>query len=158
MKGSSISIRASAAVAAIALGCGGNVLVGPGGSGGGGTTTGTCDDHDDCPGGLCLYSLGLCSELCPESGEPCPEGRVCRPCATSSCPGCKDCVAACAPVEDGGCDDHDDCPAGSVCLYSQQKCAQECGASVCSSPGAACDECATGSCPGCDDCVAACVF
>jgi hypothetical protein len=160
-------------LAALALGCGGNVVVGSGGSGsgnggsgsgnggdGGGTTTPvTCFSHDECPGGVCIFSTGLCADACPDDFfETCPQGEICAECASSSCPKCNDCLAACVPAKDGACDDHDDCPESSVCLYGAQTCAPECLPSGgCEDSFLTCDDCATGSCPGCEDCVGACL-
>ncbi|MCC6525893.1 MAG: hypothetical protein IT373_24815, partial [Polyangiaceae bacterium] len=57
------------------------------------------------------------------------------------------------------CDAPADCP-GGVCLYATGVCAGPCqatpGGSACG-PGQVCNDCATGSCPTCLDCVAACV-
>lgn len=159
------------ALALLSLACNGNVVVGSGGAGGegggsGGATTTTtttstttpagCQAHTDCPGGLCIFSSGLCSVPCTLF-EPCPQGEVCGACATGSCPQCDDCVAACLPAQAGQCDDHDDCPATSVCLYGAQTCAPKCtDAGGCADPNLVCNDCATGSCPGCEDCVGAC--
>jgi hypothetical protein len=152
----------------LALGCGGNVVVGGGGSGGSGpggdggstststpTPTGGCDDHADCPDGLCIFSNGTCSTKCDEAA-PCPAGQICDGCATSSCPGCEDCTAACVPAN-GKCDDHDDCASDSVCLYGAQKCEPKCNANGgCDEVDLVCNDCATSSCPFCNDCVGAC--
>lgn len=151
-------------LAALAMGCGGNVVVGDGGNGGSGgsggsTTTATivvCEDHADCPGGLCVFSTGVCTTACTGDFGTCPTGQVCDPCATSSCAGCKDCASACVSAN-GLCDDHDDCASGNVCLYGSQKCAPECtDFGGCDDPDLVCNDCATGSCPGCEDCVGAC--
>src|SRR5262249_54461184 len=69
--------------------CGGRVVVdGAGGAGGAGgapgtTTTGTtpapCATHDDCPGGLCIFSTGTCAEPCqPDACPSCSPGKVCE--------------------------------------------------------------------------------
>lgn len=57
-----------------------------------------------------------------------------------------------------GCTTHEDCPGGSVCLFSIGECVPSCGefCDACD-PGTVCDGCATSSCPGCADCVAACI-
>jgi hypothetical protein len=53
-----------------------------------------CEDHDDCKGGdVCVYDLGRCRPKCGV-GLMCAVG-TCQGCATSSCPQCKDCIAAC---------------------------------------------------------------
>jgi hypothetical protein len=58
---------------------------------------GTCDDHDDClPTEVCIYGAGLCKEACDGNDPGCSSpDLVCNFCATSSCPGCDDCVGAC---------------------------------------------------------------
>ncbi|MCC6554719.1 MAG: hypothetical protein IT372_17230 [Polyangiaceae bacterium] len=155
-------------------GCSGGVVVDPPGSGGGGggsttsttsttstsTSTGGCQSHDQCPGGqLCIFGSGQCAPACDASTlDPCGPGLVCDPCATSSCPGCENCTAACLPAAPGQCDDHDDCAQGSVCIYGSGQCAPACdeSAPACPDPDLVCNPCATGSCPGCDDCVGAC--
>ncbi len=59
------------------------------------------------------------------------------------------------------CDEHRDCGptlGTDVCVFSGGFCAKRCGpASPPCPPGSTCDECATGSCPGCEDCVGACL-
>ncbi len=56
------------------------------------------------------------------------------------------------------CDDSDDCPDGWVCIFATGTCALACGDPCAPCPtGESCDSCATGSCPGCKDCVPACV-
>jgi hypothetical protein len=59
---------------------------------------GRCDDTNDCPGpnDVCLFATQSCALACKGDG-PCPSGYVCSPCATSSCPGCRDCVDVCLP-------------------------------------------------------------
>jgi hypothetical protein len=157
--------------------CGGKVFVdGPGASGGGGgsgaslgttsstagtlsTSTGSdrCREHADCPGGVCIFSTGLCAPSCePESCDACTPGTVCEPCATSSCPSCRDCRAGCV-ASDGRCDDDDPCPEGRVCLFRQKTCAAPCAADGACGDFSFCDACPTGSCCGCDDCIQACV-
>lgn len=167
-----VGVAAAVGVVATAVtGCGGDVVVGGGGSGGeggGSTSTGTpsttgtptptqvCVDHADCPGGVCLFSSGLCSVGCDPS-QGCGAGQICEECATSSCNGCKDCQAACVPASPGQCDSHDDCGDGRVCLFGAQKCAPKCnGIGGCDDPNLVCNDCATSSCPFCEDCVGAC--
>lgn len=59
------------------------------------------------------------------------------------------------------CDDHGDCgitPGDDVCVFKTGFCAQRCGpGSPPCPPGLVCDDCATGSCPACQDCVGACL-
>jgi hypothetical protein len=161
-------------LAALAIaGCGGKVVVSPdgGGSGGSSTTSSSASSSAssssgaaNCPGGcpmgtVCLYGSGTCAPTCDPSGlVPCGKGLVCNQCATGSCPGCEDCVAACLPAQPGQCDDHDDCAAGSVCIYGAGKCAPKCDASApsCPTPDLVCNPCATSPCPGCDACLGAC--
>ncbi|MEQ9318762.1 MAG: hypothetical protein RIF41_06360 [Polyangiaceae bacterium] len=158
--------------------CGGSTVVGPGGDGGGGsggdaTTSGSggsptgssssgmtgCTTHDDCPGDdVCLFGTGQCAPSCGEFCDACDPGTVCDGCATGSCPGCADCVAACVPIQDGMCDENDPCPNGEVCLHEQRVCAPPCTLNgTCDDPGLQCNDCVTGSCCGCEDCVAACM-
>jgi hypothetical protein len=146
--------------------CGGEAVIAPpSGSGGnssttsttvGSTTTGGGCQMGDCPpNSVCVD--GTCRATC-DLFNPCPVGEVCDECATSSCPGCLDCVAACLPGEPGTCDDHDDCNAGELCVYSQQICAPTCDANgACADPNTVCVDCATSSCPGCEDCAAVCL-
>ncbi len=169
-------------VAIVALcGCGANVVFGDaqdggGGSGGGGTgattststgafmTTSTgatfCTTHEECgDGNICEFSTGQCIPACDES-TPCPSGYSCISCATGSCPDCADCRSGCVlgPV---ACGSHDDCGVtlgDDVCVFALGVCAQRCGpASPPCPPAYFCNDCATSSCPGCDDCVGACV-
>lgn len=58
---------------------------------------GSCDDHDDCaPANVCIYGAGVCAPACSPDMPGCPTpDLVCNFCATSSCPGCEDCVGAC---------------------------------------------------------------
>ena len=157
--------------AAALAGCGGDVVTEPGGGGSAGgsstsstststSTVGGCQAHTDCPpDNVCLFDSGLCAPACGVNGfETCGPGLVCDTCATSACPGCENCVGACLPVAPGQCDDHDDCPQGDVCLYGTGLCAPGCDGAMpsCPSPDLVCNPCATGSCPGCNDCVGAC--
>ena len=96
-----------------------------------------------------------CGEFC----DACSPATVCDPCATSSCPNCDDCVAACRPVAEGECDSDDFCAAGEVCGFGLGvgQCRQPCGpGGECSEPGLTCNDCGTGSCCGCENCVAIC--
>jgi hypothetical protein len=80
-----------------------------GGTTTGGTTTGgdppppvPCADSADCgnPGeDVCVFSLGTCAQRCGPASPPCPPGTICDECATGSCPGCRDCVGACMPIQ-----------------------------------------------------------
>lgn len=54
------------------------------------------------------------------------------------------------------CQSHDDCP-GGVCVFATGTCSIECGFTPPCPNGQICDECATSSCPACDDCKSACV-
>ncbi len=160
------------------FGCGGKAVVdtessnsgGSGGTGPGSTSAGpstgagstVCTTHDQCAPGLCIFSTGQCATACDAFGcESCPAGEVCGECATSSCPECLDCMSACVPATNGRCDDHDDC-GGEVCIFGAGPdgtgvCAPSCDGGGCADPSMVCDECATGSCPCCRDCQAACV-
>lgn len=163
--------------AVLLVACGGGVVFdggssGGGGSGGTGSTTGTsstsstttgggCSDQQSCPpNSICLLGSGQCVEACSSDGfTPCPQGLVCDPCASSSCPTCDDCLAACMPAKDGACDDHDDCAMGSVCIYGAGVCAPSCNdIGGCADPNLVCDPCATSSCPGCENCLGACTM
>jgi hypothetical protein len=91
-------------------------------------------------------------------GDPCPQGEVCNECATSSCDMCNDCIGLCFAAQPNKCDDHDDCNAPDVCIYGTQTCAPPCNMmGGCDDPTLTCDSCATGSCPGCEDCTGACL-
>jgi hypothetical protein len=127
-----------------------------GASGGG---SGVCTDHDDCSAGqVCLFSTGQCVESCEPLGfcEECGEGTICDGCGTSSCPGCKNCTAACVPIQPGQCDANDGCPAGSACEWFAGTCQPLCGPNGSCPGGLECLDCATGSCCGCEDCVGLC--
>lgn len=118
--------------------------------------TAGCDDHADCPGGLCVFETSQCAPLCFDEGQ-CDAGLQCDTCGTSSCPACDDCLAVCLPAATEPCDDHADCP-GGLCVFSTGECAAACGGpGGCSAAGEVCDGCATASCPDCDDCLGACV-
>lgn len=120
------------------------------------TGAGPCQTHDDCFDGVCIQ--GTCSRRC-EAGQcdACTPGTVCNACATSSCPDCDDCIAACVPTTEGFCDDDDPCPgADQVCLFPYGYCAPSCESGECADPNMVCSECATGSCCGCENCVSAC--
>lgn len=166
--------------------CGGTAIIDPGGSGAGGaggatsanatsstttssnaTTTSTtsgpsgCVTHEQCPdGNLCIFSTGQCAPACAgESCDGCGAGSLCDGCATSSCGDCADCLGACRPIEQGECDDDDPCAgAGQTCVFQLRACTTACDPT---NPNDTCPEecqpCGTGSCCGCDDCVAICV-
>lgn len=121
------------------------------------TSSGACDEHEDCPAGVCLFATGQCAAACEGLCDSCGTGAVCNGCATSSCPICADCLAACVPVDEGRCDDDDPCGASEVCLFDRLQCVPTCGSDDCADPNSYCDPCATGSCCGCKDCVAACL-
>lgn len=146
--------------------CGSDVTGGGGGGGAAGGSSSTsssgCQSSADCgPGGpVCLLGSGSCVPACDPMGlEPCAAGLVCDGCATSSCPMCDDCVAACVPAAPGACDHHDDCAQGEVCVYSSGTCAPACDSAMpsCPTPDLVCADCVTSSCPGCEDCVSACL-
>ncbi len=145
---------------------------GAGGAGGAGSTTTTvangpvttgtvsCQSHDDCPSGnVCIFGKGVCAPACQaQACESCGTGSICDDCATSSCPGCDDCRAACVPLSDGACDDDDPCKEGAVCMFFQHQCVPGCTADGgCVDPGLSCAGCASTSCCGCKDCVSACL-
>lgn len=156
---------------AVCVTCGGkSVIDGPGSSGSGASsgngssntdvTTGgpKCTEHADCAPGVCIFLTGECAQACePYACEACGPGDKCDDCATASCPGCADCMPACAPTEPGWCDDHSDCEDGMVCAYSYGVCFPSCDDGVCADPNTVCDTCATSSCPCCKDCASACV-
>lgn len=154
------------AAAAITAGCGGNVLV-DGATSSGTTSSGTttssiavpCAAHGDCPTSwLCLFSTATCAPACePGTCGACAAGSVCSSCATSSSPGAFDCLAACVATEPGQCDDNDPCPEGQLCLWWSQICATACADSSDCGDFEYCEQCATGSCCGCDNCVGACM-
>lgn len=162
--------------------CGGTAVVeqGSGGAGGGasssasttsgnttsastsaastGTGTGPCTSHEQCPGGVCIFSAGVCAEACSSDlCGGCGPGFACDRCATASCPDCLDCLGACVPTPPGACDDDDPCPPGNVCVYSSNHCAPSCGPDLSCPDFYYCDSCATSSCCGCENCVPACL-
>jgi hypothetical protein len=149
----------------VGTGTGTGVGTGVGTGTGTGPSTGSggvfCDDHSDCTGDVCIFAIGECAPPCDgdDACTSCGAGRLCDGCATSSCFGCADCVAACAPIQPGQCDDDDACGNGEVCLHFSRTCAPACDeAGNCPDGGQFCDDCATGSCCGCRNCVPACVF
>jgi hypothetical protein len=159
--------------------CGGNVVFDGEAGGGGGTTSNTtsgptttgpgtttvgtgpagCTSHDQCPEGACIFATGACASPCGvDYCDSCGPGSYCDGCATSSCPECLDCRAACLPVPPGRCDDDDPCPVGNVCIFGMQTCALPCDANgECGDPFTYCEPCITGSCCGCDNCVSVCI-
>lgn len=142
-------------------GAGAGSVGGNGTGNNGSTSTGTtgCTTHQDCSGDqLCIFATGECAPSCTaEACDACTAGSYCEPCATSFCPECLDCRAACLPIVPGRCDDDDPCPDGQVCLYSQGVCADACSPDGGCPDFFFCDGCASGSCCGCDNCVAACI-
>jgi hypothetical protein len=166
-------------LALFATACGGTAVVeaGAGGAGSGATSTsttdasatgvtatststggGACASHTDCPGELCIFATGQCAPACSDGICPsCGPGLVCETCATSSCPGCDDCLGACAPATPDRCDDDDPCAPGSVCLWYYRVCAPGCETDMDCGGFAYCDGCATSSCCGCADCASACI-
>jgi len=169
----------AAAWLAIVVGCGGKAVIDPDGSGGsaGATTTITssttsittttptttttvpyCTSHADCQGYVCVFATGQCVPGCaPGACDSCQAGVFCEPCATSSCPECNDCVAACVPATAGRCDEDDPCPGQQICAWAWGTCLEPCGPGGDCGGWSYCDGCVTGSCCGCDDCVAACM-
>jgi len=141
--------------------CSGDVVVDPNAGGGGtGPSPTGCEDHTDCGAGkLCIFATGTCADACAiDSCDACGAGSVCNDCATSSCPGCRDCTAACAPKDDYGCDDDDPCESLFTCNFRARRCDLNCGPELpCPSGDFTCEACATGSCCGCKDCVSSCV-
>ncbi len=122
------------------------------------TGQGPCDEHADCPGGVCVFSQGVCQPACAAlTCDTCSPGTVCDACATSSGPMLGDCVAACMPKQIGQCDENDPCPQGETCMWGQNVCAPLCTMDGCADPNLVCVGCATGSCCGCDDCVDVCL-
>ena len=59
----------------------------------------------------------------------------------------------------GGCDSHEDCPNGTLCVFASGQCTTTCSSDFCDvcPAGEVCDECGTSSCPQCLDCTAVCV-
>ena len=111
-----------------------------------------------CMAGLvCHIPTGVCITAC-DTAQPNCGSDACDPCATPSCPTCKDCVAGCLPSKATLCLDHADCPATDYCVYSKNLCEQRCGtgdpADVCMT--GVCLQCITSSCFGCDDCLSTC--
>lgn len=168
--------RALEALALVALlgGCAAEVVIVDGSGGGSSASTskatsanastgtgGSCKSHDDCPGGLCLFGIGLCAKSCEAGdfcGAACGPGSECNACATSSCPACDDCKAACVPIQAERCDIDDPCTGGKVCLWESHTCAPPCTVNgACTSPGLSCVSCASSSCCGCKDCASACL-
>ncbi len=156
--------------------CGGTAVVeqGTGGAGGASASTATsvvsssvtststgpgpCTSHEQCPGGVCIFSAGVCAPSCGAGYcESCGPGYACEQCATSSCPGCLDCLGACLPTPEGRCDDDDPCPPGQECLYSYGYCTPSCGPDLSCPDFYYCDTCATSACCGCENCAPACV-
>lgn len=129
------------------------------------TSTGTgaagCTSHDDCPGGVCVFDTGACSKSCDFTNYcagGCDAGTTCEGCATSSCPLCKDCTAACVPISPKRCDENNPCDKGDVCVWQTHECAPPCTLNGgCDDPSRVCMECVAGSCCACQDCVSACV-
>ena len=157
-------------VTSVLAACGANVVFDEDGAGGSSTTNGSttggtvttgggaCDDHADCAPFLCIFGTGQCASPCTAGAcETCGPGRFCEACATSSCPECDDCLAACVDLAPGRCDDDDACPPDSVCAYAFGTCLPACGGDGDCGEFEFCDTCATGSCCGCKDCVGACV-
>ena len=164
------SNRSLMVIAALVAGCGANVVFeGPGDGGGGssGLTSPTtssimtgpahCDSHTDCSPLVCVFSTGTCARPCEDGTcDSCGEGLFCESCATSACPDCLDCRAACVPTAPGRCDEDDACPPDSACVYESGVCMKVCDGDDDCGDFEFCDACATGSCCGCKNCVAVC--
>lgn len=168
-----------AAVTLALVACGGTTVVDPGGGGNGGsggnggnpstssaggssmsTSSGTlgCSEDTPCPpNSVCIWATGECALVCGGMCDACPTGDVCNDCATGSCPGCEDCVAACTPAQPGQCDDHTDCATDEVCLFGSGQCEPACTSNACADPNLVCADCATSSGPCLADCVGACL-
>jgi hypothetical protein len=144
-------------------GGGGNATTSTGSAGAGPTSTttgaGRCLSHDDCAPGLCIFTTGACAPACTieDPCDGCGPGLTCEACATSSCPDCRDCRPACVAKTDGRCDADDPCPGAFVCSFAERVCYPPCGPGGECGEFAYCEECLTGSCCACLDCVAACV-
>ncbi|MBM4358922.1 MAG: hypothetical protein FJ096_12530 [Deltaproteobacteria bacterium] len=117
---------------------------------------------DGCATGwVCHQPTGTCLVGCVPGGEtPCPDAFTCEPCASSSCPTCDDCVAACVPANGSRiCAKHTDCPMTDWCVFSSGACSKKCGTGaptdVCEL--GVCQQCYTSSCPTCEDCLSVCV-
>lgn len=67
-------------------------------------------------------------------------------------------TATSASTGTGPCSAHEQCATG-VCYFPTGECIPSCQPGTCDScgPGSYCEPCAIGSCPGCSDCIAACV-
>jgi hypothetical protein len=63
-----------------------------------------CAGNDDCGANeVCLTGTGKCAVKCtPGKAGNCSASTTCDPCATSTCPACDDCVAACVEPPGGG--------------------------------------------------------
>lgn len=117
-----------------------------------------CTRHEDCGSDLCVFATGACAPACDgEACDGCGPGSFCDECATSSCPDCRDCLAACVPA-DGRCDDDDPCPTGSICHFREGRCSAGCTADgSCEDLSEVCAPCESSSCCGCKDCVGGCI-
>lgn len=151
---------------ATGTGATGNTGTGATGTGGSGASGGfggappvSCTAHDDCAnlGMVCIFSTGTCAPAC-DGGfcSDCGPGSLCDGCATSSCPACADCMAACVPIQPDRCDVTDPCPVGEQCDWGSSYCQPPCAPDGSCPVGHSCVFCATGSCCGCEDCVDLC--
>jgi len=113
-----------------------------------------CTRHEDCGADLCVFATGTCAPACDgEACDGCGPGSFCDECATSSCPDCRDCLAACVPADDR-CDDDDPCPDGSICHFREGRCSAGCTADgSCEDLSEVCAPCESSSFCGCKDCV-----
>jgi hypothetical protein len=58
-------------------------------------SAGQCDEQNACPPNqVCVFPLQVCADSCTKDDD-CGQNLFCEPCATGSCCGCKNCVAAC---------------------------------------------------------------
>jgi len=141
-----------------ASGTGASASGGSGTGAAGGASPVFCSTHDDCLGETaCIFTTGTCAPTCDDDFcTDCGPGSVCDACATSTCPKCTDCLAACVSVLPGVCDGNNPCPEGQLCNFGTSSCDVVCSDGSCP-PGLTCQHCASGSCCGCKDCVDLCI-
>jgi len=163
--GTGASGTGASGTGASGTGASGTGASGTGASGTGASGTGAagggpafCTTHEDCLGGtVCIFSTGTCSPTCGgDLCDDCGPGAICDGCASSSCPACADCLAACVSISPGECDDSDPCPDGQHCDFETSMCWTLCSPNGACPPDSSCDFCGTSSGCGDDDCVAIC--